>query len=337
MGRNSVAKRRGTPSIQIGFMFRKQRMVIALGGNVLEESGERGTYEEQMQHMARAAQGLRGVLLDKRYEVAITHGNGPQVGNILLQNDAARRFTPPMPMFLCGAMSQGEIGYILGRAIADECAGNDSLPRIATIVTSVEVSKHDPAFRSPSKPVGPFCTKSEAEKIAKQTGYVFREDAGRGYRRVVPSPEPLRILEIDAICQMLDDGMIPIACGGGGIPVVRNRHGGFSGIDAVIDKDKAAALLAHLIEADCLVILTAVEKVLLNFGTDKETPIDEMSAKEAKKLLGEGQFAEGSMKPKIEAAARFVAKSSSRRALITHSQTFMEALEGKNGTWIKHY
>jgi len=334
MGRNSVAKRRGTSSNQI--KFKKQRMVIALGGNVIEESGERGTYEEQMQHMVEAARALRGILLDKRYEVAITHGNGPQVGNILLQNEAARRFTPPMPMFLCGAMSQGEIGYILGRAISDECAGEDSLPQIATIVTSVEVSKRDPAFKNPSKPVGPFCTKSEAERDAKQTGYVFREDAGRGYRRVVPSPEPLRILEMDAIRQMLDDGIIPIACGGGGIPVVRNKHGGFSGIDAVIDKDKAAALLADLIEADMLVILTAVEKVFLNFGAEKQRPIDEMSTREAKKYLAEGQFAEGSMKPKIEAAARFVAKSCSRRALITHSRTLMEALEGKNGTWIKH-
>jgi len=332
-----VAKRRGTSSNQIKFKFMKQRMVIALGGNVPEESGGRGTYEEQMQHMAEAARELREILLDKRFEVAITHGNGPQVGNILLQNEAARRITPPMPMFLCGAMSQGEIGYILGRAISDECAGENSLPQIATIVTSVEVSRRDPAFKNPSKPVGPFCTESEAERAAKQTGYVFMEDAGRGYRRVVPSPEPLRILEIDAIRQMLDDGIIPIACGGGGIPVVRNRHGGFSGIDAVIDKDKAAALLADLIEADRLVILTAVEKVLLNFGTENEKPIDQMSVNEAKRLLAEGQFAEGSMKPKIEAAARFVANSRSRQALITHSRTLMEALEGKNGTWIRRF
>jgi len=317
-------------------MFMKRRIVIALGGNVIEESGEQGTYEEQMKHMAQTAQGLCGILLDKRYEVAITHGNGPQVGNILLQNAAARHFTPPMPMFVCDAMSQGEIGYILGRAISDECAGNNSLPQIATIITSVEVSKNDRAFKNPSKPVGPFCAKSEAERIAKETGYVFREDAGRGYRRVVPSPEPRRILEIDAIRQMLRDGIIPIACGGGGIPVVRTKHGGFAGIDAVIDKDKAAALLADLIEADMLVILTAVEKVFLNFGGEKERPIDEMSTKEAKKYLAEGQFAEGSMKPKIEAAVRFVAKSCSRRALITHSRTLMEALEGKNGTWIKH-
>lgn len=314
----------------------KQRIVIALGGNAIEKKGERGTYDEQMKHVAETARGLCGILSDKNYEVVLTHGNGPQVGNILIQNAAARGLVPPMPMFICDAMSQGEIGYVLERSFVDECAKSGVPLNLAAVITSVEVDKNDAAFQNPSKPVGQFYEKSEAEKISKETGYIFKEDAGRGWRRVVPSPEPLRILEIDAIRNLMSKGVIPIACGGGGIPVVRSENGGFAGVEAVIDKDKAAALLADLIGADTLVILTAVKNVFLNFGKSDERPIEVMSIKEASMYLEEGQFAEGSMRPKIEAVMKFVAKSTSRRAIIANPADLLKALAGMAGTCIRY-
>ncbi len=313
---------------------KKLRIVIALGGNAIEGKNGAGTYEKQVGQMALMARSLCRVLADRRYEAVITHGNGPQVGNILIQNAAARKIVPPLPMFVCDAMSQGEIGFSLARAVSDECVKRNSRKDIAAMITSVEVDKKDRAFKDPSKPVGPFYKREEAERISRRTGYVFKEDAGRGWRRFVPSPEPLRIMELGVIKKMLASGIVPIVCGGGGIPVVRSAKEGFSGVEAVIDKDKAAALLADRLDADLLVILTAVEKVSLNFGKKGERPVRAMSVKEAKVYLKSGEFLEGSMKPKIEAVLGFVGKKSSRRAIITHPLKILEALEGKTGTRI---
>jgi carbamate kinase len=314
-------------------MAEKKRIVVALGGNAILWRGEKGTYEEEMAHVLETVLNLKP-LIEAGAEMAITHGNGPQVGNILIQNKAASSEIPPMPMFVCDAMCQGEIGYMIAQAMANILGQAGIKRETATVVTQIEVDKNDPAFKNPSKPVGPFYGKEDAEKISSATGFIFKEDAGRGYRRVVPSPEPLTIVEIGTIRNLMRDGAIVIAAGGGGIPVIR-QSAMLAGIDAVIDKDKAGALLADEVDADILIILTAVEKVCLNYGSDKEAKLNTMTVSEAKTHLSQGQFAEGSMKPKIEAAIKFVASKASRKALITQTSSLGEALAGKNGTWIE--
>lgn len=298
------------------------KVVIALGGNAILNKGEKGTYEEQMKNASDTMAVVLDAVKNKNYEVIITHGNGPQVGNIMLQ-------MPKVPMFVCNAMSQGQLGYLIQQSL------KNLRQEATTMVTQVIVDQNDPAFQNPTKPVGLFYSKEEADKIASDTGFVFQEDAGRGYRRVVPSPEPLGIAEIEAIKELTSRKAIAIVAGGGGIPVVYENNV-YRGIDAVIDKDKTSALLADALETDLLIILTTVEKVSLNFGTEKETKIDKMSLVDAQKYLKEGHFAEGSMKPKIEAAIKFIEKNPKRRALITHQSVLKEALEEKNGTWINY-
>ncbi len=312
---------------------RKQRVVIALGGNAIQNKGEKGTFEEQLNNVASTMGHVAKYVKSDNPQLVITHGNGPQVGNLMIQQSAAKNLLPEMPMYLCGAMTQGQIGYLIQQSLRNLFQRESIAREIATIITQVVVDKKSPGFKNPTKPVGPYYNEAEAKKIAKATGYTFKEDAGRGWRRVVPSPQPLKIIEIGTIKTLLETGTIVVASGGGGIPIVEESRQ-LSGIDAVIDKDRAAALLGDLINADILIILTAVEKVYLNYGKPNQKPIDAMDIRQAKDYFREGHFAEGSMKPKIEAVISFIEKNKKRNAIITHANTLTQALSGKNGTHI---
>lgn len=306
------------------------RIVVAVGGNAIQ--GE--SYDGQIVNVREAIQSLSGLLKAKNNKIAIVHGNGPQIGNILVQNAIARTKVPEMPMFMCGAMTQGGIGYLLQESIADIFAKDSMQREVASVITRVAVNKKSPAFKDLSKPVGVFYSAAEAKKIAKETGYKFMEDAGRGWRRVVSSPNPESILEIKTIRNIFESGNIVIACGGGGIPVVRCDCGRFKGVDAVIDKDKAAMVLANKLDANLFIILTVVEKVALNYKKENQEWLDNLTVGEARQYLREGHFYKGSMKPKIKAAVGFLESGRNRKVLITNFSKFSEALSGKNGTWI---
>ena len=305
------------------------KIVVALGGNALGK-----TPTEQLSLVKETAKQIVRII-KSGHEIVIVHGNGPQVGMINLAFDNAYQNnagTPLMPFAECGAMSQGYIGYHLQQAITD-CLNEEKLDKkCVTIITQVEVDLKDPAFNSPTKPVGMFYSKEQSDEIAKEKGYTFVEDAGRGYRRVVPSPKPLSIVEEDVVKQLVNNGNIVITCGGGGIPVVKKE--GYEGVDAVIDKDFAAAKLASVIDADILLILTAVDKVSINFNTANQKSIDTMTIEEATKYIEEGQFAKGSMLPKVEACIDFVKKKPEGIAIISALSQGEEALKGKTGTKI---
>lgn len=305
------------------------KIVVALGGNALGK-----TPTEQLSLVKETAKQIVRII-KSGHEVVIVHGNGPQVGMINLAFDNAYQNnagTPLMPFAECGAMSQGYIGYHLQQAITD-CLNEEKLDKkCVTIITRVEVDLKDPAFNSPTKPVGMFYSKEQSDEIAKEKGYIFVEDAGRGYRRVVPSPKPLSIVEEDVVKQLVNNGNIVITCGGGGIPVVKKE--GYEGVDAVIDKDFAAAKLASVIDADILLILTAVDKVSINFNTANQKSIDTMTIEKATKYIEEGQFAKGSMLPKVEACIDFVKKKPEGIAIISALSQGEEALKGKTGTKI---
>ncbi|MBQ9911074.1 MAG: carbamate kinase [Lachnospiraceae bacterium] len=310
--------------------MKKQRIVVALGGNALGNTPEK--QEQAVVYAAKAAAGL----IKAGHELVIGHGNGPQVGMIhLALNDYGGHQKEPfvMPFPECTAMSQGYIGFHLQRALQKEMDESAIKSMAVSIVTQVCVDPDDPAFLSPDKPIGSFCTKQEAEKAAKEEGYTFMEDAGRGYRRVVPSPQPKEIVEIEAVRRMLDSGLTVITVGGGGIPVVRTNDG-LKGIDAVIDKDRASEKLAEDVGADVLLILTAVGRVCLNYGKEDETPLESLSASEAERYLKEGHFAPGSMRPKMEAAIRFVRSSPGRKAVITSLECAEKALSEGAGTHV---
>ena len=305
------------------------KIVVALGGNALGK-----TPTEQLSLVKETAKQIVRII-KSGHEIVIVHGNGPQVGMINLAFDNAYQNnagTPLMPFAECGAMSQGYIGYHLQQAITD-CLNEEKLDKkCVTIITQVEVDLKDPAFNSPTKPVGMFYSKEQSDEIAKEKGYIFVEDAGRGYRRVVPSPKPLRIVEEDVVKQLVNNGNVVITCGGGGIPVVKKE--GYEGVDAVIDKDFAAAKLASVIDADILLILTAVDKVSINFNTANQKSIDTMTIEKATKYIEEGQFAKGSMLPKVEACIDFVKKKPEGIAIISALSQGEEALKGKTGTKI---
>ncbi|HUW21879.1 MAG TPA: carbamate kinase [Candidatus Bathyarchaeia archaeon] len=315
--------------------MKKKLLVIALGGNAIQNKEERGTFEEQLSNVTKTMEHIAELVDNNKYQVTITHGNGPQVGIIMIQNAAAAKLTPEMPMYMCGAMSQGQIGYLIGQSLTNIFKRKKINKTVATIITQTVVDKNSPGFKNPTKPVGPYYSKKEAEQKMKETGFVFKEDAGRGWRRVVPSPQPLRIVEIESIRDMVKKGIVVVSVGGGGIPVVENKDKLY-GVDAVIDKDRGAALLGENLKADMLIILTAVEKVCLNFGKPNQKAIDKLNLKEVKKYLQEGHFAEGSMKPKIEAIIAFIEGDHKRQALVTHANTLKEALVGKNGTLINY-
>jgi len=303
-------------------------MVIALGGNALGK-----TPETQLEAVKTTA-GIIADLIKDGYDIILTHGNGPQVGMINLAFEGPQ--VPDVPFPECGAMSQGYIGYHLQNALRNELDQRSINKSVVSLVTQVIVDQKDPAFDNPSKPVGSFYTKEEAEKLQKEKGYIMEEDAGRGYRRVVPSPEPLDIVEIDIIRTLVKNGHLVIACGGGGVPVVQDKKQ-LKGIPAVIDKDLASGRLAHLLDADILLILTAVEQVALNFRKENQKWIQEMNVEYAQKYLNEGHFARGSMAPKIKAAIEFANSRPDRKSIITSLDRAREGLEGKTGTIIKKY
>jgi carbamate kinase len=308
-------------------------LVIALGGNMLLRKGESGTFDAQLENAKRTAKRIAG-LIGRGYRVVITHGNGPQVGSILIQQENAREEVPAMPLDVCVAESQGEIGYMLQRALRAELIKRGIKRPVATIVTQVRVDERDEAFKNPTKPIGPFYSKQEADKLSKQTGSPFKEDAGRGYRRVVPSPKPKEIVEKDAIRRMIKGGVIVIASGGGGIPVIK-RGGKFRGVEAVIDKDLAAAVLAEDVKADMLIILTDVKAVFLNYrgGRGVEMELRKTTPEDAARYMKEGHFAPGSMKPKVQAAIDFSLKGG--KTIITSPKYLEEALKGDAGTLIE--
>ncbi len=305
------------------------KVVVALGGNALGKSPE-----EQLKLVKNTASSLIG-LIDAGNQVVISHGNGPQVGAINLgMNFAAENGkTAAFPFPECGAMSQGYIGYHLQQSLQNELHRRWMNKNVATVVTQIAVDPKDPAFQNPSKPVGDFYTKEQAEQIEKEKGYTFKEDAGRGYRQVVPSPLPQKIMELNSIKTLIEAGDLVIAGGGVGVPVIMTDDG-LEGVPAVIDKDRSSALLADKIDADTLIILTAVDYVFVNYGKPDEKALKTLNVAEAQKYMDEKQFAAGSMLPKIEACLSFVEGHPERKALITSLNGLDDALAGKVGTVI---
>jgi carbamate kinase len=299
----------------------KKIAVVALGGNAIMRKSDK-TIEQQFANTRAAVRSI--LFLAKKYNLVITHGNGPQVGNILIQVESAMGKAYPIPLSVAVAESQGQIGYMIEQAIQNELQKKAAV----SVLTQVLVDKNDPAFKRPTKPVGPFYTKEHA-MLLKRKGFTVMSDAGRGWRRVVPSPQPLKIVEAGAIKDIVRKGIVVIAAGGGGIPVYKSGRR-LVGIDAVIDKDLASLCLAKSIKADLLIILTDVDNVYLNYGTARQRPIRKLTIKEAQKYMK--HFAEGSMKPKIMAAMEFV--KSGRHAVITSPRSLKAALKGKAGTWI---
>lgn len=309
-----------------------EKIVIALGGNALQSKDSAPTAAGQLEVVKRTCEKIADIS-SQGYEVAIVHGNGPQVGRILLASETAKDVTPAMPFDVCGAMSQGYIGYHIQQALRYALSLRNKNCPVLTVATQMVVDENDPAFTSPVKPIGPFYNEEEAQRLTAEKGYIMKEDAGRGWRRVVASPIPRRIVEIEAIKKLWDSSIV-ISCGGGGIPVVERMDGTLEGVAAVIDKDFAAELLAEQVDADVLMILTEVEKVAVNWGKEDQRDLDHMSLKDAVRYIGEGQFASGSMLPKVEAAMKFVRTYPNKRAIITSLDKAIEALEEKTGTVI---
>jgi len=308
------------------------KVVIALGGNALQESGKPATAEEQLQVVNKTAEYLAEMSI-RGYEMAVVHGNGPQVGRIVLASETAAGVTPVMPFDVCGAMSQGYIGYHIQQGLREALRKRGRNIPVVTLVTQVVVDKDDPGFKNPTKPIGAFYTEEEAKRLQAEKGYVMKEDAGRGWRRVVPSPMPKKIVELSAV-KTLWDTTIVITAGGGGIPVIENEDGSLSGIAAVIDKDLAAERLAEDINAEILMILTEVEKVSINYKKPDQKDLSLLTSAEAEQYIREGHFAPGSMLPKIQAAVSFVKANPGRKAIITSLYKAVDALEGNAGTTI---
>jgi carbamate kinase len=307
-----------------------ERVVIAVGGNALLRPGDKGTSEEQFRRARETAEYISWIFEDR--QVALTHGNGPQVGAILLQNEHARDIVPPMPLDVCGAESQGMIGYMLEQSFNNVLKARGINRDIITLLTRVEVDENDPAFKNPTKPIGPFYTRYQAQELIREKGWRMVEDSGRGWRRVVPSPDPKRIVESGAILSLLEAGFIVIGVGGGGIPVIK-KNGTLIGVEGVIDKDLGAATLAKDIDAIELIILTAVDMVYLNYGKENQKGIDSATLREMREYYRQGHFKPGSMGPKILAAMRFL-ENGGRKVLITSPEKLKESYEGKSGTWI---
>lgn len=308
------------------------KIVIALGGNALQSKNSAPTAEGQLEVVKNTCERIADIC-SQGYEVAIVHGNGPQVGRILLASETAKDVTPAMPFDVCGAMSQGYIGYHIQQALRYALNIRNINYPVLTVATQMIVDEKDPGFTNPTKPIGPFYTEEEAKALQEEKGYTMKEDAGRGWRRVVASPIPKRIVEIEAIKNLWDTSIV-ISCGGGGIPVVEKMNGTLEGVAAVIDKDFAAELLAEQVEADTLMILTEVEKVAVNWGKPDQKDLDHMSLAEAAQYVEEGQFAPGSMLPKVEAAMKFARTYPNKKAIITSLDKAIDALEGKTGTVI---
>jgi carbamate kinase len=306
------------------------RVVIAFGGNASYPPGIKGLAEEQLALLADASEHLVKIV-KAGYRLVLTHGNGPVVGNILFRMAKTAGDLPPMPMDVCVAHSQGGMGYMLQQTLANALRRHGIDTAVSAIVTQVEVSASDPAFANPTKPVGRFFSKEDAGRMRRDHGWQFVEDSGRGYRRVVPSPEPLSILDLAAIEALLSVNAIPIAVGGGGIPVVRTQRGDYQGASAVIDKDFTSALLASQLGAETLVIVTGVDRVAIDYGKPTQRFLDRLTLAEARVFMDQGQFPAGSMGPKVAAALRFLAAGGQQVVVTSLAHTF-RALQGKAGT-----
>lgn len=307
------------------------KIVVALGGNALQKNGEL-TAQVQEEVAKETVQKLIPLIKDG-HELVIVHGNGPQVGNLVLHEEAGNSpSTPAMPLHVSVGMTQGMIGYWIQKALKEELSKNGISKNATTIVTQVEVSKDDQAFKNPTKPIGPFYSEEEAQKVAAEKGYIVKEDSGRGWRRVVPSPKPIHILESDAIIDFMKTGAIVIAAGGGGIPVISNGENSFEGVDAVIDKDFAAELLAEKINADTLLILTGVDNAMINYGKEDQQALGVISPEEAEKYISEDQFGAGSMLPKVQASLKFA--KTGGKSVITSLENAQDAILKNLGTVI---
>ncbi len=314
---------------------RATKVVVALGGNALQEAGTPPTAEAQLAVVQKTCEYLADMSC-KGYELAVVHGNGPQVGRIVLSQEIASKADdnlPAMPFDVCGAMSQGYIGYQIQQCLRDALRNRNRNVPVVTLLTQVVVSEHDKAFQNPTKPIGPFYTEEEAKKLASEKGYVMKEDAGRGWRRVVASPDPKSIVELSAV-KRLWDSTIVVTAGGGGIPVIENMDGSLTGVAAVIDKDLAAERLAEDMETDVLLILTEVDKVSINFKKPNQKDLGQITVAEAIGYMDEGHFAPGSMLPKVMAAVKFARRFPGKKAIITSLFKAVDALEGKEGTVI---
>lgn len=310
----------------------RRRIVVAFGGNALIKPGQEGTPWEQWENAEETARRLLPLARDG-HDLVLVHGNGPQVGQILIQVEEAVNKVPPLPLDVCVAASEGSIGYMLERALVNAFARAGVKRQVVTLATQVVVDPADPGFKRPTKPIGPFYTRFRAEFLIHKQGWNMIEDAGRGWRKVVPSPRPRAIVALGPIREAIEAGHLVIAGGGGGIPVYRDRHGALTGVEAVIDKDYTASLLAAGIDADLLVILTGVDQVSIHFGTPDETPVARLSVAEARAHLAAGEFPEGSMGPKVRSAIEF-AESARHEVLITSAARLGMAVRGRAGTRI---
>jgi carbamate kinase len=309
----------------------RKTIVVALGGNAIIEEGTEGTVEQQFENTRKSMDAIVGMIGDG-HKVVLTHGNGPQAGVHLIRNEAAASQVPPASLSVIVADTQGSMGYMIAQCLGNALRKAGVQKDVVTVVTQVEVDPADPSMQNPTKYVGPFY-KAEQVEALRARGWIVKEDPGRGYRRVVASPLPLDVIEKDTIKDLIDDGKVVIAVGGGGVPVKRNPDGSLSGVDAVIDKDRASALLANLIDADELVILTGVDKVAINYKKPSQTFFDTMSVAQCEKYHAEGQFPKGSMGPKIEAACDFIRRGGAR-VIITTMENATAAVDGKAGTVI---
>ena len=307
-------------------------ITIALGGNAINKPGQKGTAEEQFANVKSTTQQIVK-MIKKGHNVVVTHGNGPQVGAILIQQEAGSDQVAPMPLDICGSQTQGQIGYMIQQSMGNQMitAGLDK--NVVSMVTQVVVDKDDDAFENPAKPVGPFFDEAHARKMMQDKGESWIEDAGRGWRKVVPSPIPKGIVEIDAIKDLVEAGSIVVASGGGGIPVIKNDDNTYTGVEAVIDKDRAGEKLAEEVDADILMILTDVPFAALNYGTDDQANVEVVTLSQMKKYADEGHFKAGSMGPKVEAAITFV-ENGGEKAIIASLDNAVEALENDKGTII---
>lgn len=310
----------------------KKRAVVALGGNAITTLGDTGWIPEQF---ARTRETMTSIveLIEDGYELAITHGNGPQIGNALIRVETSRNMVPPLPLEICVADLMGGMGYMIEQVLRNSLKKKGIDKDVVTIVTQVLVDSKDDSLNRPSKPIGPYYTEKEAKKVAKEMGWTVGDIPDKGYRRLVPSPKPLEIVEKGAIRKLVDAGTIVIAAGGGGVPVVPGKNGGLDGIDGVIDKDLAAGVLARDIKAGLLLILTDVDEVYLDYGTEDEKEIDRMSATEARQYIEKGHFPSGSMGPKVNAAIDFI-ESGGKKVIITSIKLARKSLDGKAGTSI---
>ena len=309
-------------------------VVVAFGGNALMDHKGKSTYLEQITKTDKMCRKLLG-LFETGYRVVITHGNGPQVGNFLMQQECLSTSIPPMPLDVCNAMTQGQIGYMIEQRLRNLFSEKKINKSTVAFVTQVVVSENDPAFKNPTKFIGPFFSEEESRNLKKREGWVMKEDSGRGYRRVVPSPRPVDIVEKKEISEMAGRDFVVIACGGGGIPVLRDRKGKLKGVAAVIDKDFAAQKLAELIGAEMLILITPVDRVAINFGTPGEKLLSRITLEEAERYYAEGHFPPGSMGPKIEAAIGFL-RAGGKKTIITSAEKIDAAINGKSGTEITH-